>query len=463
MQSLVDQRRTRPLNNRERRSGPVVYWMSRDQRVRDNWALLHAAELARDSRQPLAVVFCLAPSYLGATLRQYDFMLSGLAGVEAELRECGIHFVLLTGRPDEQVVCFVSEHGVGAVVSDFNPLRPNREWKFSAARSLDVLFVEVDAHNIVPCWLASPKQEYSARTFRPKVGAQLADFLLPFTRLPRRLRPWPGRPARTNWSAVRRSLLIDRSVLPVADVRSGSPAAAAALRRFVSGRLARYAGGRNDPNADAVSGLSPYLHFGQLSAQRVALAVRAARAQDSAKEAFLEQLIVRRELADNYCLHCRDYDRFAGLPDWSRRTLAEHRADRREYVYGKAEFEQARTHDQLWNAAQRELAVAGRMHGYLRMYWAKKILEWSKSPEEAVATAVHLNDRCALDGRDPNGYVGVLWSAGGLHDRPWFTRPVYGSVRYMSRAGCVAKFDVETYVGRWGCVDRSQHRAIISA
>lgn len=462
MKSLVDSRRIRPLNNREPRPGPIVYWMSRDQRVRDNWALLYAAELARNAGQPLGVLFCLAPSYLGATSRQYDFMLRGLAEVETELRDRGIRFALLPGRPDEQVVRFAHEHEVGAVVADSSPLRPNREWRRAAARGLDVPLFDVDAHNIVPCWLASSKQEYSARTFRPRIGALLGEFLVPFPRLPGRLPTWPGGSRSADWSSAGGSLRADRSVPPVADSRPGTRAAAAALRRFIRSHLRHYAAGRNDPNAAAVSGLSPYLHFGQLSAQRVALTVRAARAPVAAKEAFIEQLVVRRELADNFCLHNSDYDRFAGLPDWSRRTLTEHRADRREYVYAQTEFEQARTHDALWNAAQQGLVETGRMHGYLRMYWAKKILEWSESPERAVAIAVRLNDRYALDGRDPNGYVGVLWAIGGLHDRPWFTRPVYGSVRYMSRSGCEAKLDVEAYVRRSGRVDTSGRRAIIS-
>jgi deoxyribodipyrimidine photo-lyase len=214
---------------------------------------------------------------------------------------------------------------------------------------------------------------------------------------------------------------------------------------FINKKLADYDTARNDPSKDGQSGLSPYLHFGQISAQRVALEALRSTAPEPVKEVFLEELITRRELSDNFCFYQLAYDSPKCFPDWATKTLAKHRRDRREYLYSMKDLEAGRTHDDLWNAAQREMVLHGKMHGYLRMYWAKKILEWTRSPEEAMRIAIHLNDRYELDGRDPNGYAGITWSIGGVHDRPWGERKVFGMVRYMSEKGCRSKFDVDAY------------------
>ena len=192
--------------------------------------------------------------------------------------------------------------------------------------------------------------------------------------------------------------------------------------------------------------MSPYLHFGQISAQRVALDVKAFQGNKESEAAFLEELIIRRELSDNFCLYNSNYDSFEGFPNWAKETLNKHRKDKRDFIYTKEEFELAATHEYLWNAAQTELVITGKMHGYMRMYWAKKILEWTKSPEEALSIAVYLNDKYELDGRDPNGYVGCAWSIGGVHDRAWTERNVIGKIRYMNLNGAKRKFDVEEYV-----------------
>ena len=205
-----------------------------------------------------------------------------------------------------------------------------------------------------------------------------------------------------------------------------------------------------------MSDLSPYLHFGQIAPQRVAREIQQADAPPEAKQAFLEELIVRRELSDNFCWYNPDYDKFSGFPEWAQKTLDQHRDDRREYLYSLEEFEQGRTHDALWNAAQLEMVLRGKMHGYLRMYWAKKILEWTASPEEALEIAIYLNDRYELDGRDPNGYVGVAWSIGGVHDRAWGERPVFGKIRYMNLSGCQRKFKVDQYIAWVGELHRQE-------
>ena len=430
------------------RPGPVVYWMSRDQRAGDNWALLYAQSLALRRRERLCVAFCLSPSFPGAALRHYDFLLRGLAETAVALAARRIGFALLEGEPAREIPAFLERVGAGALVGDFDPLRIKRDWQREVAAAVRVPFHEVDAHNVVPCWLASPKREFAARTFRPKVERLLVDWLHEFPRLRPHPHPWPGPSGPPDVAAALRRLAPDPSVPPVSWVAPGERAARRGLAAFLRKRLAGYDARRNDPTRDGQSGLSPWLHFGQLSAQRVALAARAASAPDADRAAFLEELIVRRELSDNFCLHEPRHDSFAGLPEWARRTLDRHRDDERPHRYRPAQLEAGATHDPLWNAAQRELVARGKMHGWVRMYWAKKILEWTGSPEEAIREALRLNDRYSLDGRDPNGCVGVLWSVGGLHDRPWGERPVFGQVRYMSYDGARRKFDVEAYVRR---------------
>ncbi|HEU6438760.1 MAG TPA: deoxyribodipyrimidine photo-lyase [Nitratidesulfovibrio sp.] len=452
--------------------GPVLYWMHREHRARDNWALLYAHAEAARLGAPLAVVWCLANSFLGATIRQFGFLLRGMEETRRHLAAAGIPLVVLRGNPPEEVVGYARAVGASLVVTDFDVLRVKRAWLASAARGLDGFcpLHEVDARNVVPCRAASPKREYAARTLRPKIHRLLPEFLTPIPALPPEGfttgasggtgvssvsgPPWPLPVPEVDWASLRDNLPVDRSVgevgpLPgIPDIISGEDAARAALDDFIHSRLHRYHL-RNDPNAGGVSGLSPYLHFGMLSAQRAALAAQAyVEAPDECRASFLEELIVRRELADNFCLHAQDYDAVTCFPDWARATLDKHRSDPRPVLYDQAQLEAARTADPLWNAAQTEMVVTGRMHGYLRMYWAKQILLWSPTSEDAVRVAVALNDRYFLDGRDSNGYTGIAWSAGGVHDRPWGERPVQGTIRSMTYNGARSKFDVGAYIRR---------------
>jgi deoxyribodipyrimidine photo-lyase len=443
---VIDPRRVRRLNAKPDEKGPVIYWMSRDQRFKDNWALLFACSKANELGRPLEVLFTLAPSFLGATGRHYDFMFRGLREAEASLRATGIPLTVIAGNPDLTVAAFASQSGAGAVVTDFSPLKPHRSWKSSASGFLSCAFYEVDAHNIVPCWIASPKQEFAARTIRPKLNALLETFLAPFPDLRADCQPDAIRQPVVEWEELASTIETDESVRPVKSIIPGELAAGERLRVFLDNGLHCYAKGQNDPNADCVSQLSPYLHFGQLSAQHVALRVSESAASIENRNAFIEQLFIRRELAENYCYYNNSYDLFNGIPDWARSSLLLHASDNRDYRYSVDQFEKADTHDPLWNAAQNSLLQTGILHGYLRMYWAKKILEWSASPAAAFDIALWLNDRYALDGRDPNGYTGIAWSIGGVHDRPWFERPVYGKIRYMNASGCARKFDVQRYI-----------------
>ena len=443
--NTIDQRRIFPLNPHPVQDGPIIYWMSRDQRVHDNWALLYAAKLAEGRGQPLTVVFCLVPTFLEATERQYGFMIKGLEEVESELQKLAIPFHLLLGNPPEEVARFAKKIKAGAVVTEFDPLRIKKEWHEKTAKLLPCAMYEVDAHNIVPCRVASIKQEFGAYTLRPKLQRVLSEYLTPFPTLKKQTDA-AFHHSPIDWKAAFASLSIDRTVKEVTWCVPGEKAARQALKRFINERSSQYDQDRNDPTKDGQSNLSPYLHFGQLSAQRVVLEIEKSAIAEANKKAFLEELIVRKELSDNFCFYNPNYDSPHGFPEWAKKTLLDHVDDAREYLYTPDEFEHARTHDPLWNAAQLQMVTTGKMHGYMRMYWAKKILEWTKNPAEAQKIAIYLNDKYELDGRDPNGYVGIAWSIGGVHDRAWFDRPIFGKIRYMSYNGCKSKFDVKAYI-----------------
>ncbi|KAG7456922.1 hypothetical protein MATL_G00241070 [Megalops atlanticus] len=426
----------------------VLYWMSRDQRVQDNWALIYAQQLAVTEELPLHVCFCLQPQSPDATLREYSFILKGLEEIAKECSVLGIEFHLLLGTAGEVLPGFVRDWSLGAVVTDFSPLRIPLKWVEDVKKGLptDVPFMQVDAHNVVPCWVASDKQEYSARTIRGKITKLLPEFLTQFPLVDKHPHS-ASKPAKlVDWASTLSTVEVDRSVGEVEWARPGTAAGMAMLESFMDTRLRDYASERNNPNSDALSQLSPWIHFGHISAQRAVLQVQrngANRAQSV--PAFVEELVVRRELADNFCFYNKNYDKVEGASDWARKTLMDHAKDPRQYVYSKEQLEKAKTHDRLWNAAQYQMVTEGKMHGFLRMYWAKKILEWTSSPEEALAIAIYLNDRYELDGRDPNGFVGCMWSICGIHDQGWKERPIFGKIRYMNYAGCTRKFNVQQF------------------
>ena len=446
MNNRVDSRRVYKLNDRPLKDGPVVYWMSRDQRVSDNWALLHAQDLALKTKSPLAVLFCLVPKFLDATLHHYRFMIDGLTELEEELKGFNIGFNLLPGKPEEEIPNYCWENNVGALVTDFSPLRIKRGWDDALASKLDIAFFEVDTHNIVPCRIASPKQEYAAYTIRPKINKLLEEFLTDIPRVKKHPFTINKEPAASNWAEGEKSLKAEDIAGKPGIFEAGEAAAGKRLKYFLQEKLAFYDKDRNDPTREGQSNLSPYLHFGQISAQRIALEVNKTGLPGDEREPFLEELIVRKELSDNFCFYNKHYDTEESFPRWAKESHDQHRNDKREYIYPLETFEKAETHDDLWNAAQAEMMVKGKMHGYMRMYWAKKILEWTESPAAAMEIAVYLNDRYSLDGRDPNGYAGIAWSIGGVHDRAWFNRPVFGKVRYMNYSGSKSKFNVKQYI-----------------
>ncbi|GAB0091797.1 DNA photolyase [Sergentomyia squamirostris] len=434
---------------KEENSG-IVYWMSRDGRVQDNWAMLFAQKLAIKNHVPLHVVFCLLPKFLDATLRHFKFLLSGLQEVAEECSKLHIEFHVLMG--EDALPEFIRKYNIGGVVCDFSPLDLSKKWVAAVKEALpeDVPLCQVDAHNIVPVWVASNKVEYGARTIRKKITGHLEEFLTPFPPVIDHPFPAKQKAKAVKWKDLLDFLEVDDSVDEVDWAKPGYRAGVQVMQEFTENRLENYADKRNDALADAQSNLSPWLHFGHISAQRCILLMNGFRdLYRESVDSFCEELIIRRELSDNFCFYSENQNNFEGLHIWARTTLNAHRKDKREYTYTKKKFDDATTHDPLWNAAQIQLKREGKMAGYMRMYWAKKILEWTKSPEEAISIAIYLNDRYSLDGRDPNGFVGILWSIGGLHDGPWPERKVYGKVRYMALSGCQKKFKVKEYIAKY--------------
>lgn len=447
---MIHTARIRPLNDAPTRPGRyVLYWMQQSQRAAWNHALEHAIREAEAARLPVVVAFGLAERYPEANLRHFAFLLDGLCQTARHLRARGIPLVARFGNPPDVARDLAQDAAL--VVADRGYLRHQRAWREELARRCACRIVQVESDAVVPADAASDRQEWSAATFRPRILRLLDEHLAPLEQTT------PSRDALDlGLEGIRldepaealAELRVDRSVAPHDGWRGGPDEAARVLEQFVSGSLARYVERRSDPIADASSHLGPYLHFGQISPLEVALRVRGSGAPAQAIEAFLEQLVVRRELSINLVLRNPAYDRYEGLPQWSRRTLAAHADDPRRAVYSAEEFEGGRTHEPVWNAAMAEMRETGFLHNHLRMYWGKKILEWSRTPEEGFATALRLNNRYFLDGRDPNSYAGVAWCFG-AHDRPWPERSVYGTVRCMVEAGLKRKFDVEAYCGRW--------------
>ena len=430
----------------------VLYWMQQSQRAEANHALEYAIQRANARGEPLVVGFGLTAGYPAANLRHYRFLLEGLAGTARAIERRGARFVARSGDPADVALALAREASL--VVCDLGYLRHQRRWRERVARGAGRAVVQVESDVVVPVAAASGKREWAARTIRPRIRRRLDEFLIGLEPTPLEgdaagvdLPPGPDLDA-SDPDGVLAGLDVDRDVEPVPEhFRGGAAEARARLRRFLPA-LADYGTGRGDPAALAGSRLSPYLHFGQVSPLSVALAVRdaadrargarAARTR-AAADAFLEQLVVRRELAVNYVWHARStYDRFAGLPDWARATLRAHARDPRAAVHSRAELEAGATDDPWWNAAMAEMRRTGWLHNHLRMYWGKRILGWTRTPEHAFRVARDLNDKWFLDGRDPSSYANVGWLFG-LHDRPWPERAVYGTVRTMTRAGLERK------------------------
>jgi len=445
----VQATRIKSLNDVDIRKGDyVLYWMQQSQRAAYNHALEYAVQQANKLSRPLLVGFGLTDDYPEANLRHYTFMLEGLKETRVALASRGIKMVLRRGHPPE--VALGLGRRASMIVCDRGYLRHQRAWREQVAKDAKCPVAQVESDVVVPVEVVSDKAEYAARTIRPKIHRHLESYLVDLK--PTKVKH-PSIGLKVNGldpnhtGELLRKLNLDRSVPPVSDLfRGGTSRALKRFDRFMRHRLNYYDQHSNQPQTDDISHMSPYLHFGQISP--LYLALKISRALDSlkaAKDAFIEQLVVRRELAMNFAFYTADYDAYACIPGWAQKTLADHCKDKREYIYSPQQLENAETHDPYWNASMLEMKHTGFMHNYMRMYWGKKILEWSQTPQKAFRTTLAINNKYFLDGRDPNSYTGVAWIYG-LHDRAWTERPIFGKTRYMAASGLERKCDIAAYV-----------------
>ena len=445
---MIQSERIRALNDLPVRKdgGYVLYWMQAAQRETYNHALEFSIERANDLDLPLLVVFGLMDDYPEANERHYAFMLEGLRETAKRIRERGAAFRVYHGSPEK--VATKAAQKAAIAVTDRGYLRHQKLWREYVASNAGCSVFQIESEAVVPVDSVSDKEEYAARTIRPKITRLLEQFLQPLDRRSIKVNQLPQDiPDGIDIadSGFLTQLTLDRSVAPLSSLKGGPSEARRKLKDFINNKLPNYAKDRNDPANDYTSGLSHYLHFGQISPVQIALNVQASNGGKENIEDYLEELIVRRELSFNFTHHNPHYDEYRCLPEWAMKTLEDHREDKREYLYSVQELEEAATHDPYWNAAMIEMRNFGTMKGYMRMYWGKKILEWSEHPEEAFEQTLYLNNKYFVDGRDPNSYCGVAWIYG-KHDRPWTERPIFGKIRYMNANGLKRKFDIEQYV-----------------
>ena len=447
---MIHDTRLRNLNDRPVRDGGryVLYWMQASGRAGCNHALEHAVRRADELGLPVVVCFGLMDGYPEANERHYVFMLEGLADAVAALEKRGIKFVCKHVDPPDAALHYGKEAAL--IVADRGYMRHQVAWRQKVGRGAACAVVQVEAEVVVPVETASDKHEYAAHTLRRKIDKLRAEYLVPLEEVgPEKSSldlKIEGDIDVSDPATAASKLRIDRSVGKSAAFAGGLTEARRRLGRFIDAALPVYDAERNDPTGDKHSYLSAYLHFGQISPVEIGLAVRDAKARPAEdKAAYLEELIVRRELSMNFVNFTPDYDQYSSLPAWSKKTLAEHANDERPAIYSRDELESAATADEYWNAATREMKITGFMQNYLRMYWGKKVLEWSESPEVAFDNVMYLNNKYFLCGRDPNSYTNVAWIFG-LHDRPWQERKIFGKVRYMNAKGLERKFKIQKYV-----------------
>jgi deoxyribodipyrimidine photo-lyase len=432
----------------------VVYWMQRAVRIVDNPALDVAIDAGNLLGLPVVVYFSVIPNYPNANLRHYHFLQQGLRDAAEDAAERGVGFVVR--RAPDTLEAFLEEAQAALLVGDENPCREPERWRRALALRLRIPFWTVDADVVVPSRVFG-RSFALLHHFRPKLKAELPKFLVA-AKAATPIKQWKPRPQPASFDLARDITegftKLDRTVKPVDTFTGGTRSAMKRLKEFVRDDLAGYDENRNRPERAGTSRLSPYLHFGNIAPLTIALAVKkaagAGKISSETSEKFLEQVIGWRELAVLFVRHEPNYDNWECAAPWARKTLLEHGRDPWPYRYTFAQLERAETHDELWNAAQRQMVATGWMHNYMRMYWAKMILAWAPDAASAFDWAVILNDRYELDGRDPNGYAGIAWAIVGKLDRPWFDRPVFGLVRSMTGASIRKKFDTEAYIAQNG-------------
>jgi deoxyribodipyrimidine photo-lyase len=451
----IQAERIKFLNDKAVQDGNyILYWMQNAQRAECNHALEYAISRANELGKPVLVAFGLMDNYPEANARHYWFMLEGLQDVQQQLTERGIKFVVQYGLPPKVAIQLSKDACL--VVTDRGYLRVLKTWREEVAREITCSLIQVETDVVVPVDVVSDHAEFAARTIRPKIMRQLENYLIALKETPVKQKSLSLEPSGLDLhtldlrdiSKLVTSLKLNRDVEPVPQFfKGGTTHAKQVLNTFLEKHFKTYTQNRNQPQTDDTSYMSMYLHYGQMSplylAQRI---LNQGQGQENI-ETYVEELVVRRELAMNFVNCTKNYDTFECLPVWAKKTLQAHEKDKREHLYSREQLEQAQTHDLYWNAATNEMRFTGYMHNYMRMYWGKKILEWSKTPQEAFETALYLNNKYFLDGRDANSFTGVAWCFG-LHDRPWGERAVFGMVRYMNAAGLERKADPEAYVAK---------------
>ncbi len=416
----------------------VLYWMQAAVRAEHNHALEHAVHMANTLGAPVLAWACIVPDYPEAAARHHQVFHEGLVDAIEALHRRNIPVVAGVGDPVEQIQDVVGDARL--VVTDDKPLYHQKGWLGRICNMAPCPVAVVETSVIVPVETALGKEAYSAASLRPHIMSLVSEFVQPVPESPVTI---ASMELEQSYGAAVRGV---NDGVP-GPMQGGHRQAMAVLRSFLASRLPAYDTCRSAPGAGCTSMISPYLHFGHISPCEVFLA--AMGHSGPGVDAFVEQLVVRRELAANFVHYNGAYDSIGCLPNWARSTLDGHARDPREYEYAAHEFESCSTHDPYWNAAQRQMMETGHMDGYMRMYWGKKVIEWSATPEGAYRTMLALNNRYELDGRDPNGYAGVAWCFG-KHDRPWKEREVFGMVRYMNDKGLMRKFEMAPYLERYG-------------
>lgn len=403
IENLINSARIFELNKNDIKDGPIIYFCEREIRAKDNFALQFAINKSKEIGKQLKIIH---PENNYIYKPKQNFIERQISQAKEAFLSAGLDFETIKSN---DILPFLQNSAPSILIIDFNPIL-DRKW----LNKITCKIYEIDGHNIVPARFVSDRMEYNAATLRRKIYYSIYPFLTEFENT-------------TNYKTE-------------ADL---------CLKLFLREKLQNYTEYKNNPNENATSNLSKYLNLGFISSQRVALEVINAKVSDENKEAFLEELVIRKELSDNFCLYCKNFKTLRCTPNWAKQTLKLHQNDSRDYIYDKKELENAKTHDPLWNSAQIQLKKEGKIHGYLRMYWAKKILEWSPNAEKALHIAIYLNDKYAYDAPSANGYVGILWSIAGLHDRAFKESAIFGKVRNMSYDSLKKKFEITKFIMKY--------------
>ena len=445
--------RIKSLNNKkmDKNGEFVIYWMQRSIRSFYNHSLEYAVQIANDLKKDLLVIFCFDSKFSEMNERSCYFLFESLKDTEENLKKRGIRFIVLDSSPLITKLLEYSEKSV-CVVTDRGYLKYLREIREKAAEKILVRMVQVESDVAVPVETASSKEEYSAKTLRGKLHKVLEFYINRDFEYIHYEMNYLGK-IKTDFDLKKMyeilgKLNIDRSVKKSEYFYGGENTAKKTLETFIAEKLEGYSKYRNNPELDYQSDLSPYLHFGNISPLFIAKEILKSQKNKESTDDFLEELIVRRELAINFVYYNPDYDKFQNMTySWAYETMDKHKNDQKDYIYSPDILEKAETHDEYWNSAQKEMMITGKMHGYMRMYWAKKIIEWSEGYDKAYEVIKYLNNKYFIDGRDENSYAGIAWCFG-KHDRAWNERKIFGKLRYMNSNGLKRKFDIDEYVNK---------------